>query len=43
MENRSGAHEWLKKWNTLHPNSKLEQDVLDQWQKGNRGEHPDWK
>jgi len=34
---------WQKGWNALHPESKLESDVKEQWRRGNRGEHGDWK
>jgi hypothetical protein len=54
IEDRDGAYRWLrgyvdqtgrrhKGWNDLHPNSRLERDVKDQWEKGNRGEHGEWK
>jgi len=54
MEDRNGAYRWLngyvdktgryiKGWNELHPKSRLEADVRDQWAKGNRGEHGDWR
>ena len=43
IQNRSLAHEWLNKWNNNHPGSKLEADTKDQWGKGNRGEHGDWR
>jgi len=34
---------WHKGWNQLHPKSTLEQDVRDQWSKGNRGNDGEWK
>lgn len=34
---------WQKGWNELHPGSKLEADVKQQWKLGNRGENGDWK
>lgn len=54
IKDRDGAYRWLrgysdstgrwkKGWNDLHPKSTLEDDVRDQWNKGNRGEHGDWK
>ena len=54
IENRDGAYRWLrgyfddsgrwkKGWNDLHPESKLEEDVRDQWNKGNRGNTGEWK
>ena len=54
MENRDGAYRWLngyvdhlgkrhKGWNELHPKSRLEADIRDQWVKGNRGNEGEWK
>ena len=54
IADRGGAYRWLrghvdnlgrriKGWNDLHPGSRLEQDVRDQWAKGNRGERGEWK
>ena len=54
IENRDSAHRWLhgysdesgkyrKGWNELHPKSRLEEDVRDQWAKGNRGNQGEWK
>ena len=54
IKNRDGAYRWLKGyvddtrrwkkgWNELHPESKLEDDVRDQWNKGNRGNTGEWK
>lgn len=54
LEDRDGAHRFLygyrdesgryhKGWNDLHPKSRLQRDVLDQWKKGNRGEKGEWK
>lgn len=54
IENRDSAHRWLhgysdesgkyrKGWNELHPKSRLEEDVRDQWKKGNRGTEGEWK
>lgn len=34
---------WVKGWNQMHSGSKLEEDAKDQWAKGNRGEHGDWR
>ena len=34
---------WKKGWNELHPESNLEEDVRDQWSKGNRGNTGEWK
>ena len=49
MNNRDAAHKWLygytdengkfrKGWNGLHPDSILERDSIDQFNRGNRGE-----
>jgi hypothetical protein len=54
IKNRDSAYRWLngyvdstgrwkKGWNELHPESKLEEDVRDQWNKGNRGNEGEWK
>ena len=54
IEDRDAAYRWLngyhdntgkhhKGWNELHPNSRLERDVRDQWAKGNRGNDGEWK
>ena len=54
LENRDNAHRWFeghvdslgkrqKGWNELHPKSRLEMDVIDQWTKGNRGKTGEWK
>ena len=48
MENRDSAHRWLhgytengkskRGWNDIHPDSILERDSIDQFNRGNRGE-----
>ena len=54
IKDRDGAYRWLrgysdhtgrwkKGWNEIHPESKLEDDVRDQWSKGNRGNTGEWK
>ena len=54
VQDRQKAHDWLhggfdrngkhnKGWNALHTGSILERDIRDQWSKGNRGEHGEWK
>ena len=54
IQDRAGAIDWLsgyrdhnwkhhKGWNELHPKSRLEADVKDQWNKGNRGNEGEWK
>jgi hypothetical protein len=54
IKNRDGAYRWLrgysddsgrwrKGWSELHPESKLEEDVREQWMLGNRGNTGEWK
>jgi hypothetical protein len=54
MKDRGSAYGWIngyvdyngkrfKGWNELHPNSRLEKDVRDQWSKNNRGSEGEWK
>lgn len=43
IEDRDRALEWLRGWNKKHPGSILESDVIEQWQKGNRGQQGEWK
>ena len=54
IQNRDDAHIWLngysddrgrhqKGWKELHPQSRLEDDVRDQWTKGNQGTEGEWK
>jgi len=54
IKDRDSAYRWLnghtdnfgryhKGWNELHPKSRLEADVRDQWAKGNRGTEGEWK
>ena len=54
LKNRDSAYRWFngydddlgkrhKGWNELHPKSRLEADVKDQWAKGNRGNTGEWK
>ena len=40
---RDDMGKWHKGWNDLHPESNLEQDVREQWAKGNRGNYGEWK
>ena len=53
-KDRDAAYRWLngykdergiyrKGWNELHPDSRLNRDVRDQWAKGNRGNPGEWK
>ena len=43
MNDRNKAWQWLDGWHQKHDWSKLRDDVFDQWKKGNRGEHGDWR
>lgn len=54
IQDRDAAYRWLKGyvddagryhkgWNELHPWSKLEQDVREQWAKGNCGTNGEWR
>ena len=54
MITRDGALKWLngytddrgkyhKGWNEIHPESRLDADVREQWILGNRGESGNWK
>ena len=54
VKDRQEAHVWLfggmgkdgkyfKGWNALHPDSRLIEDIKDQWSKGNRGTDGEWK
>jgi len=54
LQDRDGAYRWLKGslddmgkwkkgWNDLHPDSRLEKDVREQWEKNNRGNTGEWK
>lgn len=53
IEDRDAAYRFLrgymdsksynKGWNVRHPWSRLEQDVMSQWGKGNRGADGDWR
>lgn len=54
LKDRNAAHQWLngyrdgigklhKGWVELHPESRLVEDVKQQWSLGNRGEKGEWK
>ena len=43
IDNRPRAVKFIRDFMQLHPDSKLENDVVDQWLKGNRGVVGDWK
>ena len=43
LVDRDEAHKWLEDWMKLHKGSKLEQDVKEQFKKGNRGVDGDWR
>ena len=42
MKDRTLAHEFLNSWESNHKESKLREDVMDQWNKGNRGRKDEW-
>lgn len=42
IADRDKAFEFLGRWEMHHPNSKLREDVLYQWQRGNRGKEGEW-
>ena len=42
MKDRTLAHEFLNGWESNHKESKLREDVMDQWNKGNRGRKDEW-
>ena len=42
IANRDTAYEFMGKWNARHKNSKLTEDVMNQWTKGNRGRKDEW-
>lgn len=54
LKDRNDAHRFLfggrdgvgkshRGWNELHPKSRLEEDVKQQWKLGNRGTKGEWK
>ena len=42
IADRDKAFEFLGRWEIHHKNSKLREDVLYQWTKGNRGKDGEW-
>jgi len=42
IANRDTAFEFLGRWDMNHKNSKLREDVMYQWAKGNRGRKDEW-
>lgn len=42
IADRDKAFEFLGRWEIHHPDSKLREDVLYQWQRGNRGKEGEW-
>ena len=42
IADRDKAFEFLGRWEMHHPDSKLREDVLYQWQRGNRGKEGEW-
>lgn len=43
LKDRDKAINFIRDFMKLHPESKLETDVVDQWKAGNRGEIGDWR
>ena len=43
LEDRATAHKFLHKWKETHKDSRLERDVVAQWERGNRGGKNDWR
>ena len=43
IADRAKAIKFIRDFMQLHPESTLETDVVDQWNKGNRGLVGDWK
>lgn len=43
IKDRAKAVKFIRDFQQLHPESTLEADVVDQWNKGNRGLVGDWK
>lgn len=43
LKGYEGERGWVKGWVDMHPESTLLKDVVDQWNKGNRGEFNDWR
>ena len=42
IADRDKAFEFLGRWEIHHKDSKLREDVLYQWQRGNRGKEGEW-
>jgi hypothetical protein len=42
IANRDTAFEFMGKWEVKHKDSKLREDVMYQWTKGNRGKDGEW-
>ncbi len=42
LKDRSVAHNFLNGWEDKHPKSTLREDVMAQWNKGNRGRKDEW-
>ena len=40
---RTEAMRLLNNWDEKHPGSRLRNDVMVQWSKGNRGDEGDWR
>jgi hypothetical protein len=42
IANRDAAFEFLGRWEIHHKQSKLREDVMNQWTKGNRDRKDEW-
>ena len=42
IKDRNVAHDFLNGWENYHKDSKLREDVMKQWGKGNRGRKDEW-
>lgn len=43
INDRGVAWKFVMGWNEKHPNSCLQNDVVKQWERGNRGVNGDWR
>ena len=42
IANRDAAFEFMGRWEARHEKSTLREDVMNQWNKGNRGRKDEW-
>ena len=43
VNDRGAAWKFVRSWNEKHPDSCLQNDVVNQWERGNRGVNGDWR